>query len=293
MIVWESSGMISRNFGGLVCALAVVSMFALEGLGQQPLPVGSASISIGYETTTGPVEFSGDLAWDDAAMGPQAAIALGDAPNIRAFNAINSFGRRTFAAQTHPSVLGANESLVSNGFFKDVPTGAGDDFFPDITEGSDLTIRVEGMQFDTNVTVDESTFMLHVLWNDQASQLDTPYLELHNHHTATDPFRDFDTFVDANVFTDILTPNTTLAAVSPTFSGEGTDTLDFEISVPYSILRNLEESGQDVDPGLPAPHGFLEPFHFHFEYVVVPEPGAGLLAMGLAGIGLIRRRRST
>ncbi len=272
-----------------LCVTIVVASCTTSAIAQKPLPIGSSTITIGYDTNSGPVSFTDSRNWDDAAFGAASAIPLGDAPNIRAFNAVNSFGRRTFTAQTHPEVLGPDETLVTHGFFKDVPAGASEDFFPDIAVGSDLTIRVEGMQFDRAINVDQTTFLMHALWNEQADQLDQPYFELHNQYTATDPYRDSDAFEDANVFTDILTPNTVFEAVSPQFTGEGTDTIAFEITVPYSILKNLEETGQQVPDGLPAPQGFLEPFHFHFEYVVVPEPTTLMLMS--ACIGIVTRRR--
>jgi len=41
-----------------------------------------------------------------------------------------------------------------------------------------------------------------------------------------------------------------------------------------------------------APQGFLEPFHFHFEYAVSPEPGTlGLIAMGMMLMGRRMTRR--
>ena len=68
--------------------------------------------------------------------------------------------------------------------------------------------------------------------------------------------------------------------------GNGTNQLDLTVSFPYGILRNLEETGQDVPDHLRAPQGFLEPWHFHLEYVV-PEPAT--LAMVLPGICLVFR----
>lgn len=73
-----------------------------------------------------------------------------------------------------------------------------------------------------------------------------------------------------------------------TLLGDGTDTIGFLAEIPYSLFAHPHEGhagGHHGDPyeGLPAPHGFLEPYHFHFETLLsaVPEPMTlTLLALG-------------
>lgn len=260
---------------------------------ERPVPSGQSAVTISYQTASGAVSFSGNRGYlDEANLGPSDATILGGAPNIAAFNSVNSFGRRTALANSNPNfanVLGPNESLVTHAFFKNVPAGGlVEPFFPGLVENGDLTITVENIQFAQPVTVDQSTFMMHVLWNaDQVDRLVPFYTNVHNHHTETNHFRDFDDFLNGGIFNDSPS-NTALGAVTAQFTGSGTDTLGFSITVPYTILRNLEDIGQSVPAGLPAPQGFLEPFHFHFEYIVTPEPTSLMLVLAAT---LFARRR--
>lgn len=281
---------------GAFAASAVVGMLTCGVVrAAPPIPIGSSTVTVGYDTTGGAVSFSGSRDFLSDATGPGDATVLGSAPNITAFNSVNSFGRRTALANSNPAfadVLGPNESLITHAFFKNVPSQLNDDFFPDLVPNGDLTFTVDDIHFDGPVTVDESTLLMHVLFNgDQVDQLPNFYFNVHNHHTGTDPFRNFDEFINGGIFSDFpfTGANYVLGDVTPQFTGNGTDTLGFSVTVPYDILKNIEEVGQQVPAGLPAPQGFLEPFHFHFEYVVTPEPAT--LALLLPGVLLISRRR--
>jgi len=185
-------------------------------------------------------------------------------------------------------VLGDDESQIAHAFFKN---DNGGDFFPGITAGGDITMRIEGATFDQPVTVDPSTVMLHVLWrDDQVSALTNQYVNFHNHHTATDPFREFSSFTTTAVFSSFPVPNYVLDSpgLDVSITGNGTNQLDITATFPYDLLRNLEEMGQAVPDGIPAPQGFLEPFHFHLEYVV-PEP-ATLVLLAPGAVYLMRRK---
>jgi len=192
--------------------------------------------------------------------------------------------------------LRPNESLISHAFFK-LGGNNNAEFFPNIDDNGQVTIKVEGISFDQPVFVDPSTVLIHTLWTDsQVSQLDFPYFNLHDHQTLTDPFRNQDAFENPsiNVFNSAGgTPNYVLASnlIDVIVDGNGTNQLDLTLTFFYDALRNFEEQGQTVPAGLPAPQGFLEPFHFHLEYVVAPEPGT-LLLFGVAGLSLgLRRKR--
>ena len=120
---------------------------------------------------------------------------------------------------------------------------------------------------------------------------------MHNQNTGNDPFRDFEDFFPL-IFTDFPI-NYELGSLSGDSAieifGDGTDTLGFAITFPYDRLRHFEDVDQEVPPGLPAPFGYLEPFHFHLEFVVstVPEPATALILLGglLHGLGCRRRDR--
>jgi hypothetical protein len=219
---------------------------------------------------------------------------LAAAPNIKAFSAVDVYGRRARVAISYPEVLAPDESLIAHAFLK---LDNSQDYFPGITEGAAVTVEVEGIHFDQPVDLDESTFLFHTLWDtNQSNLLDQYYDHEHNLHTLTDPFRDTEAFHLAHEFVDLPAPHQVFGDLAPyiTITGDGTDTLGFVAMIPYDMFRHLHEEGQMVPDGLPAPHGFLEPYHFHFEYVVsvVPEPTTLALLLPLALPAIRRSRRA-
>lgn len=254
-----------------------------------PHPIGASRTTVSYQTADGPVSFSDDRNYEG--LIPTDATILGEAPNIKSFNSANHFGRRTSLANSNPAyahVLGPDETLLAHTFFK---TNNGGDYFPGIVEGSNVIIEVENIRFAQPVNVAPETFLFHTLWrDDQADLLPHPYHHLHNLHTRNGAFRDVADFLDGGVFSDFPQPNYTAGLIEPEFQGLGTNTLSMTLTVPYDLLRNLEELGHGHPPhGLPAPHGFLEPFHFHVEYVVTPEPATLLLLLPFTALYFRRR----
>lgn len=290
--------MIRSTLAGVLVVLSVAT-WCPDALAVRPLPIGDSMVTLSYETAGGTASFLGNRNFLNNALGFDDASALGAATNVHMFNSINSFGRRTFLANSNPAfahVLGPDESLIAHAFFKNIPAQLDDDFFPGILEGSDITIAVNNIHFAHPVSVVESTQLFHTLLDsDQADEYGLHgghHLgHAHNLHTKTNPFRDFTDFFNG-VFSDFPEPNYVLADVNPVVSGSGTDSLNFAVTLPYDLLRNLSDTGHGAPPpGFPAPHGFLEPFHFHFEYVVTPEPTAiVLLAAGACFVGKRSRR---
>jgi hypothetical protein len=268
------------TFGGFAAGLASAG----------PVPLGAADVSLSYTSSTGVVTRSSQV--DYSGFSPADAMPLGGDANLGYFGSVNSFGRRTSV----PGAIGAEESLLTHAFFK--PGDFSGDFFTDITSDSDVTLTVENIQFASPVYFQNDTGLMHKFWS--AGQLDAVDLasgflhsQAHNQDTVTDPFRDFDDFFPA-VFSN--TPvNYALGTLgSFAVTGNGTNTLGFSLTAPYQIFRHFEEdlgNPLTIPAGLPAPHGFLEPFHFHYEIVVseVPEPATALL-IGLGALAMIRRR---
>jgi hypothetical protein len=282
---WKTTYRRREIIGGPGAALAAALMLgASAGVGYaRPVPMGSSTTRISYQTESGPFSASGERNY--AGVGPTDATVLVGADNIKLFNSLNEFGRRALV----PGAVLANESLITHAFYK---IDNSSDYFPGIVEGGDIRLQFEGIHFDQPVTVDESTMMMHVLWNaDQVDQLDEFYISVQNHHTAAFPFRDADGFFAVGVFNELPIATVAYDDIDPIVTGNGTDTIGIELTFPYDLLRHFEEYGQVVPSGLPAPHGFLEPYHLHLEYVVTPEPSSLVLLLAGALVAVRRRRR--
>jgi len=258
-------------------------------LAEPPIPLGENHTTVSYPTASGMASFSGDRAYGGLLQSD--ASNLGTGSNISSFSSANRYGRRISLATSNPAyahVIGPDETLVAQTFFKINNAG---DYFPGILADGNVTISVQNIPFNQTVTVQPTTFLFHTLWrDDQADLLPHPYHHLHNLFAQTATLRDAEDFLAGGIIDDFPEPNYALSAVSPVFTGNGTDTLGYTLTVPYSLFRNLAESGHAPPPaGLPAPHGFLEPFHFHVEYIVTPEPATLLL---MAPALLLLRRKS-
>jgi len=284
--------MIKLN-GLLMSALAIhnVAFSVITSAG--PLPTGPADISVSYMTKAGMVEYEDAFGYTG---GPPTNLG----GNVKMFNSAGnsatSFGRRTslLVNPAYSAALGSNETLMAHAFFKNDNNG---DYFPGIMHDSDITVHIQNVHFAEPVNVVESTILFHTLWlAEQSDQLDNFYHHTHNIHALNDPFRNSDLFLASGLFsTDPANFVIGQDMVQYTITGDGTDTLSFEFTLPYMLMMNLEEehhANHTVPDGLPAPHGFLEPFHFHFEYVVVPEPMTiSLFLPAAAAIMAFRRRR--
>lgn len=272
--------------------VASVFSFAMVGsLHAGPVPTGPSTVTVTYESAGDPVHLSAIRAYNGSS--PSDATSLNPVYNVKEFNSANGFGRRIAVAISYPKVIGPNETVISHNFFK---TDISEDFFPGIAADGMVTFEVDAIQFDQPVWVEESTVIFHTLWDlgQIRSALHHPYHHAHNIHTLADELRDMDKFELTNEINDHQDHMLGDMASRIIITGEGTDTLHFMAEVPYEMFRHLAEEGQEVMPGFPAPHGFLEPFHFHFEYVVtsVPEPCALLLLLSGGGLLLHHRRKS-
>ncbi len=258
----------SRKSPALLAVAAMV-LCATSAWSAQPMPLGSSTTTFSYETAAGVVSFSGPRTFDGTAIG--SATILGAAENIQTFNSVNTFGRRTVVSNAHPEAIGPDESLIAHAFFK-IDVGA--EYFPGLITNGNLTIAVDDITFPEPVTIDASTVMLHVLFNieqaDMILPIEEPYLNTHNHHTASVVFRDIDAFKNVGILLD--TPvgigDHVLGDIVPVVTGNGTTNLSISLTFPYDKLKHLEQAAQTAPAPLPAPQGFLEPFHYHLEYIV-------------------------
>jgi hypothetical protein len=273
----------------MVLLLATVSPL-LAG----PLPTGSSTVSVSYDSGGNPVLLTGVRNYNGTS--PSDATSLNPAYNVKEFNSANGFGRRIAVAISYPEVIRPEETVIAHNFFK---SDISQPFFPGIAADGMITFEVDAIQFNEPVYVEEDTVIFHTLWD--LNQIREglhhhPYTHAHNIHTLTSELRDMDKFEATNEINDHHDHMLGDMAGHIIITGEGTDTLHFMAEVPYEMFKHLAEEGQEVMEGFPAPHGFLEPFHFHFEYVVttVPEPATLLLALPAAALLSARyRRRAT
>lgn len=284
----------------IVRAFAPTCLFAiglstspvLAGPVANPQPIGSSTMSITYQTVNGAVEFAGLRSHDGTGLGD--ITNLNGAPNVGAFSANNTLGRRPTSAQ------GSNETLMRHGFYKYDTDGLNinDDFFPGVLTDSNVVIEIRDIEFDRPVQVQTDTVLLHALWNlDQVDQLGLnaqnlprAYSSPHNHHTVAG-IRDLQAFKDEGIFLDNPVANYNVGAIVPAFSQSAPNMLDVTLSFPYELLRHLQDDGLGVPAGLPGPGGFLEPFHFHLEYLVVPEPTTAVL-LSVLSIPFFKRQQT-
>jgi len=276
-----------------LCAFGALAFFTSVVGAVGPIPVGPADITFQYTKIGGEVVTLQEQKLYNGSAGSQ--VPLDGNQGIQYFSSVNTFGRRLEI----PGAVRDNESLLTHAFFKDVftpqPGGIYEDFFADIDTTTDLVISVQNIQFAEPTWIAANTFLQHALWDaNQADQVDPFYHHTHNAHTLTDPFRDFEDFFPI-VFEDFPMPNYTVGLFGQTadvdITGQGTTNLGVSVTMPYEQLMHLEHMPDTTVPSnLPAPGGFLEPFHFHFEFVVVPEPTT-LALLGAVVPLLMRRRR--
>lgn len=287
----------------LACCVLAASLVppALAG----PMPIGEATVTVSYQTMSGGT-YTAIESRNFNGTNPSDATAFGDASNMSMFSSVNVFGRRAHVAQIFPEVIAPSESLLTFSWYK-LNTGA--DYFPDIAHDATVTVKVEGIKFSEPVTFHRDTYLFHNLWDSQ--QFETAILrglfetDMHGHyfHTLTDPFRDTDKFqqVPGEFSPPGEMEHQSFGDLAPYISlqGDGTDTISFVAEIPYMMFAHPHEGhgdhmGGDPYEGLPAPHGFLEPYHFHFETLVsaVPEPATlTLLAIGSCALAGRRSRR--
>lgn len=280
--------MFNRSIGLFaVCLMALLSSAALA---TGPTPIGEADITFSYPMMDG-MTYSVSDSMDFSGVGHEDAVPLGGNHQLSFFNSANNFGARNF----YPDAIGDNETVIAHAMFKGHDTHD-DVYFHDMDVSGAVTLEVANIQFDQPTWILEDTLMLHKMWDaDQVDQLPNFYINVSNYESLQDPFRDSDAFFPLH-FTDFPEPNYDFGGLAEhggivSISGQGTTSLTLSVTIPYSMFRNFEDVDQDVPDHLPAPAGYLEPFHFHVEYVVssVPEPAS--LCLLLAATPLVLRRR--
>lgn len=247
-----------------------LAMAPLAAWAHAPEPIGTANITFRYMMANGEERVLTDVR-DFSGRDHEDATPLDGDDNINCFFSVNAFGIR----QDIRGGLADHEALIAFTFFKDHMDHSRN-FFSDIaSEDTIITVEITGIQFAEPVTLVGSTFLMHRFWDaDQVDQLDNFYINLHNYGLSTDLWRDIELFFP-NPFTDFPVPNyrpgEMTTAMSVDVQGSATDNISLTFAFPYKLFKHYEETGQTVPPGLPAPFGYLEPFHFHFEGVFASD----------------------
>lgn len=301
------SGRFVRHLYIPMVLMLIAASAALAGPPLYPVPIGTALTTVRYDVPGDtPLSYSESLGYFGPGAGPANIQHIEDSANIGGFIAYNTLGRRTAAIANDPSVQAPDETLMRHGLYKSVNDGQvnpNEDFFAGIDVDGNVTIKIEDVTFDRPVKVDESTFLMHSLWN--ADQLDNWGLDgmgnarlFHmNNHNTVDNFRDESSFfLGADPIFKTNPNNYAIGTIAPTVTYTGPNQFDVEITFPYSLLAHLEDDGLGPPANpfgpVPSPGGFLEPFHLHLEYIVQPVPEPGTLALlACGGTFLLRRRR--
>jgi len=284
---------------------AVSTRAALAGPTLFPVPLGTNTTTVSHDIIGGgTANFPVTLDYH----GPGASLNdiehVPGSSNLGAFVAYNALGRRTEVIPLDPAAQAPNETLMRHGIYKfnaSNQINVGDEFLPQVDVEGNITFTIENITFDRPVQVRQNTFLLHALWDiDQVDMLGVDdhghshaYNSHHNAHLVSG-FRNFSSFFLGGSPVFVSSPaNFALGVINPTVTHDAPNIIDVSITFPYRMLTNLEDMGMGVPDGmgLPAPGGFLEPWHFHLEYLVVPEPAALTLLAGGAGLMLLRRRR--
>jgi hypothetical protein len=288
---------------GLTLAVGASPVFAGPAL--NPQPVGTSMTTVRYDTATTPQSYGRSFGYLGPGAGLGDIVNIGGAPNLGGFIAFNTLGRRTAVLGEAPTAQAANETLMRHGFYKagvNDQLNKGDEFFTGIDTEGNITLEVTGITFDRPVKVREDTFLLHMLWDGGQvdgwgldGDLNARLFHTNNHHLVSG-FRDFsDFFLGSNPVFKTNPDNYIAGTIAPVVTQTAPNIIDVSLTFPYRLLTHLEDDGMGppANPPLPAPGGFLEPFHFHLEYLVVPEPGAGALLAATTVLISRRSRRRT
>lgn len=198
--------------------------------------------------------------------------------NIKAFVSVG--GTRLTKGAGHPK-----GAIVRVGFYKDDKAKP---WFPEITAGTEITIRLKGVAFNQPIDADPRSIIQHLKYDpgdmescgipgDAREQFNTA----DPHDTLNDRTRPG---IDARLGTlaverpiaasdrkaidtddeSVAEPSPALGTASLTVRDDRT--ADLEVTFRYAALRNLRDPWKSNLPGT-----FLEPVHFHVEFEALPR----------------------
>ena len=245
-------------------------------IGQPELPADAASASPAeFRTDAAPTLLFVDpdtmprvtLSWTDKAGEPHRfederpyAVDAERTPlggNISCYAAVG--GTRLTKGAGHPRGV-----VVRVGFYKIDNARA---FFEGITADSEITVTMEGIRFNQPVEPNPASVIQHLKYDRGEMQACGLPGDAREQFNTADPRDTLNDRVRPGIDTrlGVLSPNDGKlgsAAVSLAEDGSVTMTTTFR----YPALRNLRDPWKSD-----LPNTFLEPYHFHIEFEVLPE----------------------
>jgi hypothetical protein len=155
--------------------------------------------------------------------------------------------------------------------------------FEDIAPGGAVTIEISGVKFNRPGTPRPATLVHHAKFDDPNSLLGCVasaaaatrdnLVDLFNTADASDTLNGRITARNGRLGVIRIEGEGSESEGSAKFTVEADGTISATVTIPYALFKHPDDPWLRSTPG-----DFAEPFHFHLEFEVVPNDGAGKAA---------------